>query len=351
MKVETSKRLSGQLRGVPRNRRNTAIQEIGRHVLARGGKLRAPLSVSIELTTQCNRSCVFCVQAFDHLLGARPVRHFDSESLAALAGQLADMGVVAVEFTGGEPSYHPDIVTAIGCFKKLRIGVAVQTDGSNLSPELIARLGEILEPHDKILFSLDAATPDTQRFLRGDANFDRTVFRLEALGREQFQLETRTVIVKANYAEAGRILDLARAAGAQKSTLSLPYKHESIAADIHVSPREYLALYDYFADEPGIAFNSLNVTGASGLWDSPERAESIPGRETACPAGHTSCYVDVTGNVSTCQYALDDKKAVIGNVFDSSFAEIWDRINCRVTSGQLCSAGIVNGPAEPERLS
>ena len=294
--------------------RPTALDEIGRHSLAHGGRLTTPLTLVVELTTDCARKCLFCVQASGHSLGQRPLKHFDSRRLEWLVSRLPGWGIAAVELTGGEPARHPDFIRAVKMCKNAGLALVLETDGSGLRRDIIRQLTQLLDPWDTVLFSLDAASADTQQLIRGDASFDATRKRLTALGKAPFRLETRTVIVRPNLGEAQRIQKLALAAGATRSDFCMPKKHPSLSTDLFVSEAEFIAL-------------GASLVGA--------RPGGPPA--SACSAGRMRCYLDVDGQLTVCPLAADSG-VVAGRLFGSAPDETWDRLRKVLGVGAPCPA-------------
>lgn len=66
---------------------------------------RRPQEVTFELTYGCNLRCVHCYNPTHRALP----HELTTSEIYALLDQIADLGVLTVTFTGGEPSVRPDI--------------------------------------------------------------------------------------------------------------------------------------------------------------------------------------------------------------------------------------------------
>jgi radical SAM protein with 4Fe4S-binding SPASM domain len=66
---------------------------------------RCPEGVTFELTYGCNLRCVHCYNPTHRALS----HELTTVEICALLDQIADLGVLTVTFTGGEPSVRPDI--------------------------------------------------------------------------------------------------------------------------------------------------------------------------------------------------------------------------------------------------
>ena len=66
---------------------------------------RRPDGVTFELTYGCNLRCVHCYNPTHRALP----HELTTSEICGLLNQIADLGVLTVTFTGGEPSVRPDI--------------------------------------------------------------------------------------------------------------------------------------------------------------------------------------------------------------------------------------------------
>ena len=67
-------------------------------------ELRSPESVTFELTYGCNFRCVHCYNPTHRVLP----QELTTEEVFSILAQLADLGVVELHFSGGEPLVRPD---------------------------------------------------------------------------------------------------------------------------------------------------------------------------------------------------------------------------------------------------
>ncbi len=83
-----------------------------------------PSKLILNLTYQCNNHCRFCA------VGNRASVHGDAERYRRWLDQYRDAGVRMVDFDGGEPTLHPDLIPLIGYARKSGFDrVAVTTNG------------------------------------------------------------------------------------------------------------------------------------------------------------------------------------------------------------------------------
>ncbi|MCA9663023.1 MAG: radical SAM protein, partial [Myxococcales bacterium] len=91
-----------------RGRERDPLRAIAADAAAKGGRLRGPLEVTVEVTRDCAGGCVFCVQA-----ARRDRRHVAVDRFADLVRALAAAGVARLRLTGGEPSAHPRLAELV----------------------------------------------------------------------------------------------------------------------------------------------------------------------------------------------------------------------------------------------
>lgn len=112
-----------------------------------------PFHVQLVVIRRCNLACGYCNEFDDHS-DAIP-----TEVLKQRIDKIRELGALAIEFTGGEPLLHPDIVELIAY--ATRKGFAQRKMISNaylMSPEKVRELNRAGLTHLQI--SLDGAVPN-----------------------------------------------------------------------------------------------------------------------------------------------------------------------------------------------
>jgi MoaA/NifB/PqqE/SkfB family radical SAM enzyme len=123
-----------------------------------------PKDLTIETTTDCNLNCVMC---WRHSGGILDRKHLPTEQLEQLVPYLRQAQFIQLHGCG-EPLLSPAFWRAlelIGTDSKETKCVSINTNGLLLNKDNIERL--INSPLENINVSLDAATPNTYRRIRG----------------------------------------------------------------------------------------------------------------------------------------------------------------------------------------
>jgi radical SAM protein with 4Fe4S-binding SPASM domain len=100
---------------------------------------RRPQGMTFELTYGCNLRCVHC---FNPTHRALPHELTTSE-ICALLDQIADLGVLTVTFTGGEPSVRPDIGDILRHARRQGLLVQLMTNATRITPGFADLLHEL----------------------------------------------------------------------------------------------------------------------------------------------------------------------------------------------------------------
>src|SRR3984957_15149653 len=110
-----------------------------------GFHLATPPLMWLELTRRCDFACPHC---YIHG-GRRRQSEMPTERWFELLDEMADMGVWAVAFTGGEPTLHPAFVELVRHARDRDLLVGIATHGMNLSDDLLEEL-----PRDGVIVSV-----------------------------------------------------------------------------------------------------------------------------------------------------------------------------------------------------
>jgi len=119
-----------------------------------------PAHLVVELTNSCNLNCRHCYRS------KQRARFIETTSLLNLLKTLSNETLLGVEFTGGEPTLHPDfgdiVIFAANVFQM----VGVLTNGTRLARNTIEKLSDF---KNKVAFSvsLDSYDPSYHDSFRG----------------------------------------------------------------------------------------------------------------------------------------------------------------------------------------
>ncbi|OGW64643.1 MAG: hypothetical protein A3H49_03365 [Nitrospirae bacterium RIFCSPLOWO2_02_FULL_62_14] len=101
---------------------------------ARG--LRKPESVTFELTYGCNLRCVHCYNPTHRALP----HELTKQEVFSILDQIADLGVLHLHFTGGEPLVRPDAIEIYTHAKRLGLVLHLITNATRVTPAVAEAL-------------------------------------------------------------------------------------------------------------------------------------------------------------------------------------------------------------------
>ena len=174
-----------------------------------------PLSLLCELTYRCNLQCPYCYNPLD-LDGYRD--ELDTATWQRVIGEAADLGIVQLGFSGGEPTLRRDLGALIGTAASRGLYTNLITQGTFLDAARIAELAHAGLDHIQI--SLQAPERELADSIAGTVVHER---KLEAIARVQqsgMALTLNCVLHRNNHDSIADVIDLAVSFGVRKLELA-----------------------------------------------------------------------------------------------------------------------------------
>ena len=109
--------------------RTIASEEFLTALSLKAAKTRQPEGVTFELTYGCNLRCVHCYNPTHRALP----HELTTGEISGLLTQLADLGVLTVTFTGGEPSVRPDIAEILHHARRQGLIIHLMTNATRMT--------------------------------------------------------------------------------------------------------------------------------------------------------------------------------------------------------------------------
>lgn len=282
-------------------------------------------AVLLELTYRCNLDCFFCYN--DLGLQGRPL---STERYLRLLDELAEMEVMNLILSGGEPLAHPDFFDLGAHARKLGFVVRVKSNGHGLRGKVARRLKEEVDPYvvDVSLHGARAETHDRQTRVPG--SFDRLMDNLPELLDLGIRLKVNATLTRWNEGEIEGMLDIADGLGVPISiNPTVSPRDDGDREPLSVAPSRDAKLHLFRAlakRSQQRARKSKGERGATTKQPSKVRiahhgdeAMPTPSVEKSCGAGSSGVTVDPYGNVLPCV----QWRQPVGNLHDQTLAEIW----------------------------
>lgn len=119
----------------------------------------------LELTRRCNLSCLHCYA------DASPARNLLGKMTTAawktLIAEFAASGGKDLQFIGGEPMLHPDLLTLVDCAVSHGLRTEIFTNGTVVVPEVLDHLAKLDVFVATSFYSHDSDTHDAMTLCRG----------------------------------------------------------------------------------------------------------------------------------------------------------------------------------------
>ena len=274
-----------------------------------------PLALLAELTYRCPLKCPYCSNPLEM---GRYRNELDTATWRRVLGEAAELGVVQIHFSGGEPLVRRDLLELVAEARQLGMYSNLSTGGTVADEVKLEQLHEAGLDHLQI--SLLDSRPDKNDWLAGTPSFNKkheTVLTAKKLG---FPVTLNVVLHRHNLEQIETIIELAsnwqvnrlelahtqyvgwafrNRAALMPTPEQLKHAHEVVErarAHLNDGPELLHVLPDYFQDYP-----------------------------KACLQGWGRVFLTVApdGLVLPCQTAREIPGLEFPNVQSSSLQEIW----------------------------
>ena len=268
----------------------------------RAAEARVPLHGQIELTYRCTLGCAFCY------LASRAPSHepeLSTSELERLLDELAALGCLFLQLTGGEPFVRRDLEAIVGHARDRRFAVSLLTSGWGLNRALASRMAARgLDSVQVTLHGPGAATHDAMT--RAAGSFDAALAALRCWRDLGVRAQAAVTVTRDNLAGLPALIDL------------LDRERLGVHVACYLQPRR-----------SGRRDSQARMLGARGLRSAlaelpaqaRPRLEGRSLRDPPCGAAANVVAIDPTGTVLPC-HAL---RLPAGSIRQASLSDIWAR--------------------------
>jgi MoaA/NifB/PqqE/SkfB family radical SAM enzyme len=166
------------------------------------------LAAAIEFTFHCNLKCIHCYRIQDYRK-----KECSYEELCHIFDELAGVGCLWIEITGGEPLLRKDFLELYGYLKKKGFLIILYTNGSLLTHKIVDYFCKY--PPYVIQISVYGKTKETYNGVTRTENFfDKCWQGINLIIQHKLPLRIKTVALNANKEEIPLIKEYARTLGA-----------------------------------------------------------------------------------------------------------------------------------------
>lgn len=163
-----------------------------------------PLCLLAELTYRCPLKCPYC----SNPLELRRYRaELDTATWLRVLEEAAELGVVQVHFSGGEPLLRRDLPEIVQHARELDLYTHLSTGATSADEVVLDRLRT--SGLDALQISLLDSRPDTNDWLAGLPSFEKKRRAVEIARRLEFPVTLNVVLHRHNLDRLGDIIELA----------------------------------------------------------------------------------------------------------------------------------------------
>jgi len=287
--------------------------------------LYSPFLVQLVVTRRCNLACAYCNE---HNHDSTPV---PTDVLRARVDKIRSLGTFAIEFTGGEPLLHPDVVELVAhCTFRGFVKRMLITNGLLLDEQRILELGQAG------LTDLQISVDGVSCNARTRKTLDNLQGKLELLAQKAtFKVTLNAVIGSTDPREATEVLRVARSLGFIPRVGLI---HDGNGA-IKLSDEQRTVYHD--------------LSRALGKSQFRLAREYLPkmlaGKPAAfkCRAGSRYLYVDELGKVKYCSQKRDWFSK---DLLTYTYADLVRQFNQPKACAAWCTIGCVRNNSKVDEL-
>jgi MoaA/NifB/PqqE/SkfB family radical SAM enzyme len=293
-----------------------------------------PRTLYLETTNRCDSKCQTCVRTFQTL---EPPRDLTLAELRRIVDQFPVLERVVLHGVG-EPLLNRELVPMIAYLKAKGATVLFNSDAITLTAERASQL--VASGLDEYRVSMDAATRQTYRRIRGVDRFDRViqnVAELTRIERERDALTPRVslwfVAMRANLEELPDFVRLGAGLGVAEvyvqrlvfNGLGLAVAAQSLHRQLQAREQQLIEAAEGLARESGLGFRA---SGMATPLESLSGADGATRPWAGCQRPWTLAYVTANGNALPCCFspwtARDYAGVILGNTHREAMREIWN---------------------------
>jgi PqqA peptide cyclase len=167
-----------------------------------------PLALVAEITHRCPLHCVYCSNPAEL---TRPERELGTNIWARVLREAAELGVLQVDFTGGEPLARADLVELVRAARAAGLYVNLITSGIPLDEKRLEEL--VLAGVDHFQLSFQGAREENANEFSGTRTHARKLRVAEWVKQHRVALTLNFVIHRGNLAELDAMVQLTEEIG------------------------------------------------------------------------------------------------------------------------------------------
>jgi radical SAM protein with 4Fe4S-binding SPASM domain len=307
----------------------TTEPAISAYLHAKGAALGIPVGGNFELTARCNFDCPMCYVHLSAEEVAARGKELTARQWISLAEQARDRGLIFALLTGGEPLVRKDFFEIYGAMKEMGLMVSINSNGSTLQGENLARLIE--DPPQRVNVSLYGGCAETYKTMCGNDAFDRVVGNIRELKRAGIDVRINVSLTPYNCQDLERIYEISKELKTVIKTSSYMYPPIRVHGDCgHRLSAEDAAKYAVKWDMMRLSaeqFEQRAHAYRALLAVEEKECSADPDVGVGCRAGSTAFWMTWDGRMLPCGMMPGPETFPL----ETGFSAAWDELR-RMTS-------------------
>lgn len=264
-----------------------------------------PYWLTIDPTNFCNLKCPFCPTG--QMRGTRTKSILTFENFKKIADELGPYLIHADFCNWGEPFLNPELPKLIKYVKQYNVDTKVDSNLNHFNEKYAEDI--ILSGLDKIIVSIDGATPETYSKYRVGGDFNTAINNLKLLIRKKNDLDKANPYIcwqflafRHNEHEIEQVKKLGQDLGVDNVSITKAF----------IGDKDWFPLNEKYSNYRK-GKNKDKITS--------EYFKSVQDR--ACNWPWEEIVINPNGSVSVC-CSVEDEKNDFGNILERPFKEIWN---------------------------
>ena len=304
-----------------KEKRFPSYSEIVYRVGIKRESMPLPAHIQIEPTTRCNLNCITCsrkslsTSRFNKTLSLDEYKHIIDQIPSLKSVQLSGLG---------EPLLTRDLEHIAKYTKEKNIKLSTNTNGSLINEK---NADTLLNFFDQINISIDSAKADSYNTIRSGGDFTKLIENINMITRKKATSNSKTklfltfTVTHKNYRELTEYLALCRQLHVNCAVVEVENWYVP-------SQDKYKEMFEFIENSRSVSndIKTLVLNSKQGfkrdglqlLYLSPEKRKGI------CSWAFNQCFITCDGYITPCCIRMDPDIFNFGNIYESSFKELWD---------------------------
>lgn len=285
-------------------------------------KSSVPLSVQFELTYQCNNRCIFCYNGE----ASREQTPISTSQAKAILKDLAQSGVLSVNFNGGEPLIRKDLFELASYAKELGLDIHLNSNITLVRDwETAQMIAKIFPALCTSLLSADPALHD--RLSGRPGAFGEVIESIKLLQQAGVYVAVNVMLCNENSSDLQQTLALLHHLNIETVLITRYATCESSKSNLHLDDASFFeqlrVVVAYQLKYQ--CFSRISLPQPVRVCEVPHDIRSVVQKwNIPCNVGLCTASIGCDGKLYPCNLVKDP---CLGDLLTHSMKDLWDRFD------------------------